>query len=679
VELQLVAEAQATSVPAAVQIMGILSNAAYGDLAGFPYYVKRIANSTGSLFRSQDRYLPNGSTDIVNGGYWALTNGSLAPSGAATVAALRLLAVTANADISTSGYYAPNDGGGNTFFGVTGASPGTYVDNGGSIIVPTGGNGSAAWLQLDKTKYNVVQFGADPTGSIQSLTFIQNCVNAATVNSIKNYGGQTQNLVYFPGGTYLLNNPIQLYSAVGVRFEGAGRFSTTLYNPSGTGLWNTNGCAWCYFAHMQWVGNNAGEVLFNLDWQGTPSTISVQGNIFEDLYLTFAGQGIQQGISGFSLSPGAQADTTSIRSCFFNQFTVAGYSVNNFNALGNSVTDACNFNYCAIGIWVQEGSIPVISDANFEHNTTADIQIDSSASDSYLISGCRTESVNFVVAKRGNLHISGCTQHTGGSALIFASIGYHPCLITSCCSDSGQILSINGNMPFTLMNCEFGNANFTGGTIHITYGYLTNCLIGGLADQGTGIFYGPWYFFQCNNGGTAVEYLPQTPDAVGALTSNYSLGNNTTPQPIFVTTLAPTGKTGLSVGKYFFESLIQITNMSATSGNALINVLGGGSATMANALFMVDGVDASSPSTPQTWGGSAISGANATGAAAVIATTGTAMVVRLRGTFEITVAGTIQPQIQLANASAAVVTAGSYIRFSPLSIGSIITNYGNWT
>lgn len=39
------------------------------------------------------------------------------------------------------------DGGGGEFYWADGESPGTYADNGGTVIVPTGGDGSAAWVR----------------------------------------------------------------------------------------------------------------------------------------------------------------------------------------------------------------------------------------------------------------------------------------------------------------------------------------------------------------------------------------------------------------------------------------------------------------------------------------------------------------------------------------------------
>lgn len=46
------------------------------------------------------------------------------------------------------GYYSSTDGvGGPAFTWAYGAAPGTYIDNGGSVIVPTGGDGSSAWVR----------------------------------------------------------------------------------------------------------------------------------------------------------------------------------------------------------------------------------------------------------------------------------------------------------------------------------------------------------------------------------------------------------------------------------------------------------------------------------------------------------------------------------------------------
>jgi hypothetical protein len=104
------------------------------------------------------------------------------------VAALRALSITGLANgtqVSVAGYYAAADGGGGPVRVLsTGQAPGTYTDNGGSIIVPTGGNGSAAWLWQWSGPVNVRWFGVRSNGSTDDAIAFQ-----AAANSIPATGG----------------------------------------------------------------------------------------------------------------------------------------------------------------------------------------------------------------------------------------------------------------------------------------------------------------------------------------------------------------------------------------------------------------------------------------------------------------------------------------------------------
>src|SRR5512139_1187658 len=63
------------------------------------------------------------------------------------ITSLRWISPVANRVIYLKYHTTAGDGGHGNFRAVTGAAPGTYTDNNGTIIVPTGGDGSAAWLR----------------------------------------------------------------------------------------------------------------------------------------------------------------------------------------------------------------------------------------------------------------------------------------------------------------------------------------------------------------------------------------------------------------------------------------------------------------------------------------------------------------------------------------------------
>ncbi|KAK7714001.1 hypothetical protein SLS57_007288 [Botryosphaeria dothidea] len=84
-------------------------------------------------------------------------------------------------------------------------------------------NGKSSFLNSDQGDYspfrNVVQdFGADNTGKTSATTAIQNAINRGPANgngrNVANNGYGTTGqpaIIYLPGGTYLLDKPLQLY------------------------------------------------------------------------------------------------------------------------------------------------------------------------------------------------------------------------------------------------------------------------------------------------------------------------------------------------------------------------------------------------------------------------------------------------------------------------------------
>lgn len=149
--------------------------------------------------------------------------------------------------------------------------------------------------------------------------------------------------------------------------------------------------------------------------------------------------------------------------------------------------------------------------------------------------------------------------------------------------------------------------------------------------------------------------------------------SNTTEQAIFN---SPTnGRLTLETGAYRMECTISMGTMSATSGNASFDILGAGTATLAAVLYEANGVDGAVNTAAATSG--SYNTAAQSPASVVTAGTGTALNFTTMGTFEVSVAGTIQPAMTLVTASAAVIAIGSYCSFERIGSTSSVS-VGQW-
>lgn len=157
--------------------------------------------------------------------------------------------------------------------------------------------------------------------------------------------------------------------------------------------------------------------------------------------------------------------------------------------------------------------------------------------------------------------------------------------------------------------------------------------------------------------------------------ANYTLTSTTSAQQIFNASAA--GTLTLEVGTYLMECLLVISSLSATSGNGQFQLVGGGTATVGTVKIFRTGRDTSAPQTVAAYD-SAIDNSATSSANMQTAATATAIASYMRGTFEVTVAGTIIPSIALTTAAAGVVEAGSY--FLCNRIGSVsAATVGQWS
>lgn len=153
------------------------------------------------------------------------------------------------------------------------------------------------------------------------------------------------------------------------------------------------------------------------------------------------------------------------------------------------------------------------------------------------------------------------------------------------------------------------------------------------------------------------------------LTSDRTLSLGTTAQRIFATSNDTLNTYGNEI--LMFEALIYIIGMSATSGNITIDIKGAGSVTIASILYSTYGLDANAPTTAAALGG----GVSITSAfvTPVTATTGTQLVLTIKGSMRITSLGlqTIIPTVSLTTSVlTAQIKQGSYFSMYPIGIAS---------
>lgn len=135
-------------------------------------------------------------------GKWVIHQGLTSDTGLEQIASMAALRATQPAarHLYLRGYFADGDGGGGAFYGVIGVAAGTYIDNGCTVIVPTGGNGSSAWLRVVDDFVSPKWCGAKADGVTSDVSAVNSAV--AAVNVMANTGRSVT--LRFPSGRYNL-------------------------------------------------------------------------------------------------------------------------------------------------------------------------------------------------------------------------------------------------------------------------------------------------------------------------------------------------------------------------------------------------------------------------------------------------------------------------------------------
>lgn len=285
-------------------------------------------------------------------------------------------------------------------------------------------------------------YGAKGDGVANDTVAIQSALDAAFGTKAAPHGRNLvhQNRpVHFPAGIYLITSPLTMQSARGANIFGAGRFVTKIFSntPNGS-VFETNGFEFSCVQDMQLVSNGSGT-CFDLDWDGT-GPAALQSNTFNRMFCEGGAFGLSIGKSGF------MGSENEIRASYFANHTTAGIATRNYNALQQSVYGG-NIAGCGKGIYVYSGSVPIIQGVGFQTQADTDIAVDNTAVDGYVISACRSESMNFGRFSNGpSVTLIGCTQTHAADTFAFIEYGTPGTLIADNCRSVNGKFAGNGKL-----------------------------------------------------------------------------------------------------------------------------------------------------------------------------------------------------------------------------------------
>jgi len=220
-----------------------------------------------------------------------------------------------------------------------------------------------SWADIKK------RFGAHGDGRSDDTRALQEALdNIGNVpNAANDMGKNIYSVIYLPAGTYCISSTLVLRGKIGVSIIGEDPARTTIKWIGGdkdTLLW-TNGSAYFKVARITWDANKRKDMEgIGIHWKDkwldskSRSYATLNIEISDNYFIGGFAKGIGGGTYGGSNGTGANDSEITIRRCIFRDCTLAGVSIEGFNALDYWVWD-CQFWHCRVGVSCANGGYHV--------------------------------------------------------------------------------------------------------------------------------------------------------------------------------------------------------------------------------------------------------------------------------------------------------------------------------
>lgn len=229
-------------------------------------------------------------------------------------------------------------------------------------------------------------------------------------------------------GNFVIDEPLLIPRASGVSMRGAARHATRIHNAAGGSVFRTNGLSYSDISDMTLSSSGDTDAVFDI-W--SDGAFAIQSNTFSRLFMDGGGVHFHVHYDG-----SAQGSELSFRDVYCHEAAIAAYRFQGYNALTNLLNGG-NINGCGIGVWVESGNVNIHS-VGFQRQGSWDIRIDNSANDAMVISGCRSESLNFAKINNYAHHaLIGCNHINDADGVFLSSMG--PFSVNSCVSTKGNV------------------------------------------------------------------------------------------------------------------------------------------------------------------------------------------------------------------------------------------------